>query len=87
MRESKLPAQSGGGLPPSLVGSVALLAVGTGLEWLARRMAGNAARGAAKAAGRALTKRQTTSTPAQPRDEAAVVVNEVIYVRQVQLRR
>ncbi|HWO74059.1 MAG TPA: hypothetical protein VNN21_10940, partial [Dehalococcoidia bacterium] len=37
-------------IPPSLVGSVAVLAVGTGLEWLARRLASSAAR----AAGRAL---------------------------------
>jgi hypothetical protein len=88
VREPSLPAETGGGLPPTLVGSIAVLAIGTGLEWLARRMAGNAARGAARAAGRALTKRQPeapvrAASPAEP----AVVVREVLFVREVDLRR
>jgi hypothetical protein len=88
VREPSLPAETSGGLPPTLVGSIAVLAIGTGLEWLARRMAGNAARGAARAAGKALTKRQTeapvrASSPAEP----AVVVREVLFVREVDLRR
>jgi hypothetical protein len=78
-----LPVESRG-IPPSLIGSVAVLAIGTGLEWLARRLAGNAARGAANAAGRALIKRDQ---PSAARDSSAVVVKEVLYVRQTQLRR
>jgi hypothetical protein len=72
------------GLPPSLVGSVAVLAVGTGIEWLARRMAGSAAR----AAGRALVgqDRSLTPSPRPPRPDD-VTVDEVLYVRKVQLRR
>lgn len=71
-------------IPPSLVGSVAVLALGTGLEWLARRVAGSAAR----AAGRALVERSPGSAVAQresPTD--ALTVDEVLYVRKVQLRR
>jgi hypothetical protein len=69
------------------VGSVAVLAVGTGIEWLARRMAGSAAR----AAGRALIGGQdsavvaTTPKPAPRPDD--VTVDEFLYVRKVQLRR
>ncbi len=83
VHESKLPAVRRGGLPPSLVGSVAVLAVGTSLEWLARRMVGSAAR----AAGRALigSDRSETQKPAPRSDD--VTVDEVLYVRKVQLRR
>jgi len=83
VRPSRLPAARRA-IPPSLIGSVAVLALGTGLEWLARRAAGSAA----KAAGRALVSSQErlparpSSTP--PRD---VSVDEVLYVRKVQLRR
>ena len=71
-------------LPPSLVGSVAVLAVGTGIEWLARRMAGSAAR----AAGRALIGQDRSVTAAKPAPRPEdVTVDEVLYVRKVQLRR
>lgn len=72
------------GLPPSLVGSVAVLAVGTGIEWLARRMAGSAAR----AAGRALVGQDRLPAPTtrSPRPDD-VTVDEVLYVRKVQVRR
>ena len=83
VRPQELPARSQA-LPPTLVGSVAVLALGTGLEWLARRLAGNAAR----AAGRRIVSRQDR-TPARPAQQEAsdVSVNEVIYVRRVELRR
>jgi hypothetical protein len=86
-----LPAQSRA-LPPTLVGSVAALAVGTGIEWLARRMAGGAARAATRAAGRAivprLTPRADVSKPAaKAPSENVTVVDEIVYVRKVQLRR
>ena len=65
-----------------------MLAIGTGIEWLARRLAGSAARGAARAAGRALTKREQSPVKAATQDDSpAVVVKEVLYVRQVNLRR
>jgi hypothetical protein len=62
---------------------MAVLAVGTGLEWLARRMVGSAAR----AAGRALIGDESapTAKPAPRRDD--VTVDEILYVRKVQLRR
>ena len=62
-----------------------LLAVGTGLEWLARRMAGTAA----KAAGRALIGPSHTQPPARRNDttDDTVTVDEVLYIRKVQLRR
>ncbi len=85
VRESRLPALGRGGLPPSLVGSVAVLAVGTSLEWLARRMVGSAAR----AAGRALIGADR-SEPSKPRPVPRpddVTVDEVLYIRKVQLRR
>jgi len=66
-------------LPASFVGSVAVLAVGTGLEWLARRLAGPAAR----AAGRALI----SQASGQRGGADDVTVDEVLYVRKVQLRR
>ena len=83
VKPSRLPALRRGGLPPSLVGSVAVLAVGTSLEWLARRMVGSAAR----AAGRALVgeDRVPTTKPAPRSDD--VTVDEILYVRKVQLRR
>jgi hypothetical protein len=74
-------------LPPSLVGSVAVLAVGTGIEWLARRMAGNAARAAGRALigqNRAITPATNRPAPSQPKD---VTIDEVLYVRKIQLRR
>lgn len=84
VKSSRLPAVKRSGLPPSLVGSVAVLAVGTSLEWLARRMMGNAAR----AAGRALiggNDRAPVTKPAPQSDD--VTVDEVLYIRKVQLRR
>ena len=70
-------------IPPSLVGSVAVLAVGTGLEWLTRRLAGSAAR----AAGRALVGSKP-NLPARTQPTGPdVSVDEVLYVRKVQLRR
>jgi len=87
-----LPAVTAGNLPairraipPSLVGSVAVLAVGTGLEWLARRLASSAAR----AAGRALI--GLDRAPDLPKGKTAAppdaTVDEFLYVRRVQLRR
>jgi hypothetical protein len=74
------------------VGSVAVLAVGTGVEWLARRFAGTAARGAVRAAGRALIggqDRLPTRRGAGPAKKTPnqVSVDEFIYVRKVELRR
>lgn len=85
VKESRLPAiKRGSGLPPSLVGSVAVLAVGTSLEWLARRMVGSAAR----AAGRALVGAENNSPATKPAPrEDNVTVDEILYVRKVQLRR
>ena len=84
VRESRLPARTNRTIPTSLVGSVAVLAVGTGIEWLARRMAGSAAR----AAGRALVGADRPSPPAKrSEDEPSVTVNEVVYVRKVEVRR
>ncbi len=84
VKESRLPTVKSGGLPPSLLGSVAVLAVGTSLEWLARRMVGSAAR----AAGRALVgaNRSEPSKPVSPRSDD-VTVDEILYIRKVQLRR
>jgi hypothetical protein len=83
VRETRLPVRSPA-LPPSLVGSVAVLAVGTGLEWLARRMASSAAR----AAGRALIGAERSPTTTKSRSEPeSVTVDEVLYIRKVQLRR
>src|SRR6476661_4715396 len=72
-------------IPPSLVGSVALLAVGTGAEWLARRLAGSAT----KAVARKMLGGSSTQTPAkaQPPAPHNVTVDEVLYVRKVSLRR
>jgi hypothetical protein len=62
--------------------SVAVLAVGTGIEWLARRMAGPAAR----AAGRALISSGNRSVDRRSSD-ADVTIDEVVYVRKVQVHR
>ena len=71
-------------IPPSLVGSVAVLALGTGAEWLARRLAGSATRAVArKMLGGNSQVPAKAQTPA-PRD---VTVDEVLYVRKVSLRR
>jgi hypothetical protein len=69
-------------LPAPLVGSMAVLALGTGVEWLARRMAGNAAR----SAGRALISRSEGGKKAAASRES-LVVDETIYVRKVHLHR
>jgi hypothetical protein len=84
VHESRLPARSGGGIPPSLVGSVAVLAVGTGIEWLARRLMNSAAR----AAGRALVGAESPRPPA-PRSSTAesVTIDEMVYVRKIEVRR
>jgi hypothetical protein len=73
-------------VPPSLIGSVAVLALGTGLEWAARRLGSGAAKGAARAAGRALLNRGG-ATPRAPQAETTAFVEELIYIRQVQVRR
>ena len=74
------------GLPLGIVGSVALLALGTGAEWLARRLANTAVRSATKAVlGRTLGPvNQPKSALTTPKD---VTVDEVLYIRKVQLRR
>ena len=71
-------------IPPAVIRGAAMLALGTGVEWMLRRMAGNAAR----AAGRSLVP-GGGSVPAKhlnagPRE---ATVDEVLYVRKVQLRR
>ena len=84
IQERALPVESRG-IPPSLIGSVAVLAIGTGLEWVARRMAV----GAARAAGRALvskTEPRSERSRATVNNEAAMI-DEVLYIRQVHLRR
>lgn len=71
-------------IPPSVVRGVAVLALSTGVEWMLRRMAGNAA----KAAGRSLI--PGTGTPAKQLKDGGpreVTVDEFLYVRKVQLRR
>jgi hypothetical protein len=78
--------QQQSGLPPSIVGSVALLALGTGAEWLARRLAGTAVRSATKAVlGRERNLPATTTPTVAP--TKAVTVDEVLYIRKVQLHR
>jgi hypothetical protein len=76
-----LPARTRA-IPPSLVGSVAVLAVGTGLEWLARKLA----KTAAISAGRALIG-QAEAPVARRKAPDDVTVDEMLYVRKVQLRR
>jgi hypothetical protein len=84
VHETRLPARTSGGLPPSVVGSVAVLAAGTALEWLARRLMNSAAR----AAGRALVSADPLQPPA-PRPSASpdVTIDEVLYVRKIEVRR
>ena len=73
-------------IPPSLIGSVAVLAIGSGLEWAARRMGAGAAKTAARAAGRALLSRGSAKEQ-PPTHAATTVVEEMIYIRQVEVRR
>ena len=84
LREETLPGETHV-LPPSLVSSIAVLAVGTGLEWLARRAAGGAARTVTRALLRRATAPVQSATPVVHPD--AVSIDEVVYVRQVRLRR
>ncbi len=84
VRESRLPARTNRSIPPSLVGSVAVLAVGTGIEWLARHMA----KPAARAAGRALIGAGDRPLSTKRGDGSPdVTIDEVIYVRKVEVRR
>jgi hypothetical protein len=84
IRESGLPVrQARPAVPRSLVGSVAVLAVGTGIEWLARRMAGSAAR----AAGRAIVSANPLQPTRRARDTGTVTIDEVVYVRKIEVRR
>jgi len=59
---------------------VAVLALGTGLEWLARRLAGNAAR----AAGRALISPDRKDATRQ--EAGASTIEELLYIRKVNIR-
>ncbi len=69
-------------LAPSLVSSVAVLALGTGLEWVARRLMGTAAR----KAGRALVS-GGESRPVPREQTTDDTIDELVYVRKIQLRR
>ena len=80
VRPILLPLSGASRLPRPLVSSVAVLAVGTGLEWLARRLA----KPAARAAGRALI---NGAGREQSGDVTEGTIDEVLYVRKVQLRR
>jgi hypothetical protein len=83
-RDATLPAPRRA-VPPSVVNGVALLALGTGLEWLARRMAAGAAGAVTRAVigpGRA---KAAPREAAPPRDDVAV--DEFLFVRQVRLKR
>jgi hypothetical protein len=72
-------------IPPSLVGSVAVLALGAGAEWLARRLTGSATKAVArKMLGGGNSQVTAKAQPPAPRD---VTVDEVLYVRKVSLRR
>jgi hypothetical protein len=72
-------------LPPSLVGSVAVLALGTGAEWLARRLAGSATR----AMARKVLGGSSAQVPARAESPGTrdVTVDEFVYVRKISLRR
>lgn len=74
-------------VPPSLIGSVAVLALGTGLEWAARRLSSGMAKGAARAAGRALISRAGGGQPAAEATTPTTFVEEFLYIRQVEVRR
>jgi hypothetical protein len=70
-------------IPPAVVRGVAVLALSTGVEWMLRRMAGNAA----KAAGRSLIPGAGSSKQLKAGEPRQVTIDEVLYVRKVQLRR
>jgi len=76
-------------IPPSLIGSVAVLALGTGLEWAARRLAAGAAKTAARAAGRALLSRAAPEPERGPvaSDRTVGIVEELLYIRQVRVKQ
>ncbi len=80
--QPRLPARAQT-IPPSLVGSVAVLALGTGIEWLARRLAGNVARGA----GRALVGQAKRPERSAAAGDAPATVEELVYLRRVRLHR
>jgi hypothetical protein len=84
LRQERLPVRAQV-IPPSLVGSIAVLAVGSSLEWLARRFAGTAAR----AAGRALVSpiRASVGPARGPSEPVPEEIDEFLYVRKVRLRR
>ena len=87
LRSARLPAEVRS-IPPSLVGSVAVLALGTGLEWAARRLGAGALRGAARATGRALLNKglqSQTRTAAEP--DPAFRVDELLYIRRTRFER
>jgi len=70
----------------SIVRSVAVLAFGTGLELVTRRLMGSAA----KSAGRALTngvlpRPSRNAAKSEAADE--VTINELVYIRKISLRR
>jgi hypothetical protein len=71
-------------LPPSLIGGVAVLALSTGLEWMMRRMANSAVQRAGRALVGTAPQRPVRARRQTPDD---VTVDEVLYVRKVQLRR
>jgi hypothetical protein len=72
-------------IPPAVVRGVALLAVSTGVEWALRRMAGNAARSAVRSLIPGAS--SAVSRPAKAEGPREVSVDEILYVRKVQLRR
>ena len=82
--QAGLPAVRGS-LPPTVLRGLAALAIGTGLEWAARRLASNATRGIT----RALIQREPTKKPKASNGGSAdaVAIDEVVYIRQVHLRR
>lgn len=71
-------------IPPSVVRGVAVLALSTGIEWAMRRVAGNAARAAGRALVPGSSQPSRQARDASPRE---VSVDEIVYVRKVQLRR
>ena len=83
-----VPEQSNA-IAPTLLGSMVVLAAGTGLEWLARRLAGNAGRAAARAlvgTQKPGARKSTAVRPTTPNSDE-VSVDEFVYIRKVQLRR
>jgi hypothetical protein len=75
-----------GGLPRSVVRSVAVLAVGTGLELVTRRLMGSAAKTAGRALAGGILPRPARRT-AKSDAPAEVTIDELVYVRKVSLRR